>query len=222
MENNINWSSIDKVVYINLASRPTRKAEICQELKTINIPEDKIYHFNAIADSNGTLGCAKSHREVLIIAKRAQWDNVLILEDDMVFDKSVETTNRVNLFFNKLFSLDSWDVAFLSGSYFIVHTIEPYFLRVNFSYLANSYLVSSNYYQKLIDNYDESIEAIESGEYVPHDANWMKLMEKDNWYGIYPCAGYQRIDHSSIQNIVTDRTEFFKRTIDEMRQFGST
>ncbi|MGX5089122.1 glycosyl hydrolase family 25 [Enterobacter sp. UPMP2052] len=221
--NEINWSLIDKIVFINLEQRPDRLASIMAELQKMNAPSEKILRFNAIKEKNGALGCAKSHLNVLIMAQINGWNNVLILEDDMVFEKDSASIIRTNIFLNELVQTN-WDVGFLSASYYIIKKVKRYFYKVEFAFLANSYLVNKSYYKKLMHNYAQAIYRLEQGEprnKVGLDTHWLTLMKEGNWYGVYPCVGYQKPGLSNIENIEIDRREYFKRSIDDIKRYGS-
>ncbi|VEC00470.1 Glycosyltransferase family 25 (LPS biosynthesis protein) [Cedecea lapagei] len=219
----INWSLIDKIVYINLAKRPDRKAEIIGELKKVQAPEEKIIHFDAIEEEEGALGCAKSHLNVLIMAQINGWNNVLILEDDMVFENDEQSIERANVFLSELARTD-WDVGFLSASYYIIKKVKPAFYKVEFAFLANSYLVNRPYYKTLMHNFSQAIYRMEQGEArnkAGLDTNWLKLMEEGRWYGVYPCIGHQRPGLSDIEHVEMDRRQYFKRPIAEIKRYGS-
>lgn len=227
MENKWNWALIDRMVYINLRERPDRDIQIRKELQRLAIPEDKIQRFEAISVSDcrgfkeGTLGCVKSHKAVLEMARQEKWRNVLVLEDDMAFNDHQTLPAAIHAFFNKLDALH-WDVAFLAASYFIVNSVDESLLRVKFAYCANSYIVNAHYYDTLIANYAETIQGLEEGTYeLGLDSNWIKLMETDRWFGIYPNAGYQRPGKSDIRGGEYDGTSDFTRSMEEMRYYGS-
>ena len=55
---------ISKVIYINLEDDTTRKNQIENELKK-HFKNEKISRFNAIRESNGAVGCTKSHIKIL-------------------------------------------------------------------------------------------------------------------------------------------------------------
>ncbi|HCM62005.1 MAG TPA: glycosyl hydrolase family 25 [Morganella sp. (in: Bacteria)] len=214
----VNWGFVDKVVYINLAKRTDRRENIEFQLKKMAVPPEKIIRFEAIEHDEGALGCAMSHVAVLTMAKENDWQNVLILEDDMVFNDDDESHDRINYFFSSLVSTN-WDVGFLSGSYFRIAQIKECFYKASCVYLANSYIVNHHYYDELIDVFDVSIDQMNKGvnRYeCSLDIFWHHLMGRDDWFALYPCVGYQLVDMSDIEGYITDRVSYFSRTIDEM------
>lgn len=66
----VNWSFVEKVVYINLAKRTERRKSIEFQMEKMGIPEGKIIRFDAIENENGALGCVLSHIDVLKMAKK--------------------------------------------------------------------------------------------------------------------------------------------------------
>lgn len=214
----INWGFVDKVVYINLAERTDRKESIELQLKKIGVPQNKIIRFDAVRNDNGSLGCTLSHIGVMTMAEDNNWENVLVLEDDMIFNDDDESLDRINYFFSSLIC-SSWDAGLLSGSYFRLNQEHGFFYRLYFSYLTNSYMVNQHYYSKLRSVFSLSAKELSAGisrDKCCLDTLWNTLMEKDNWYAIYPCVGYQLVDKSDIEHTVTDRTTAFTRTLDEM------
>lgn len=219
----IDWRFIDKVVYINLKKRTDRNEAIQQELRRVEVPEEKIIRFEAVEHARGGIGCALSHAGVLAMAERNQWQNVLILEDDMEFNGDDESCRRLNDFFLNLQDL-SWDVGFVSASYYIIKKVKHEFYKVEFAYLANSYLVNRPYYNRLMRNFHESIVMQQNGVSYDQsclDYHWLQLMARDRWYGVYPCAGYQRPGMSDIEKKMMDRRAAFNHQLEEIKIYGS-
>ena len=102
--NNIN--DIDAFIYINLENRLDRKELLLNELKKINIPENKIYKISGIPiPKNGHKGCVQSHILALELAKLNKWKNVAIFEDDLELNVSPdEFKNKLNKALSKKFS----------------------------------------------------------------------------------------------------------------------
>ena len=69
--------------YINLNHRADRRAEMQSEFKALGVT--RFARFEAIADANGALGCAKSHEAVLSSASISEDQLVMICEDDCQF-----------------------------------------------------------------------------------------------------------------------------------------
>ena len=216
----IHWGFVDKVVYINLAERTDRRESIEFQMKKAGIPQNKIIRFDAIKNENGALGCTLSHIGVMAMAAENNWENVLVLEDDMIFNDDDESRDRINYFFSSLMSAE-WDAGLLSGSYFSLRQVHGCFYQLYFSFLANSYIVNQHYFKVLMDVFSSSKESLMNGirrKYCCLDYYWNRLMEKDNWYAIYPCVGYQKTDMSNIENTETNREHLFVRKLHEMKK----
>ena len=69
-----------EIHYINLKHRKDRRAEIQSEFKALGVT--RFSRFEAIADANGALGCAKSHETILSSASISEDQPLMICEDD--------------------------------------------------------------------------------------------------------------------------------------------
>ena len=76
---------VDKIIYINLDERKDRREQLETEFLH-NIPSDKIMRFSAIKDVRGYIGCTRSHIACLDIAIKNNWNNVMIVEDDAMWN----------------------------------------------------------------------------------------------------------------------------------------
>ena len=78
-------SGLDRceIHYIDLKHREDRRAEIQSEFKALGVT--RFARFEAIADANGALGCAKSHETVLSSASILEDQLLMICEDDCKF-----------------------------------------------------------------------------------------------------------------------------------------
>ena len=81
------WEFIDKIVYINLDHRQDRRDVMAKFFEEGGMPSEKIIRFSAVKHTRGAIGCLTSHTEVLRMAKKEGWKNVLILEDDLQISK---------------------------------------------------------------------------------------------------------------------------------------
>ena len=179
------WEFVDKFIYINLDSRQDRREIMQTFFEKGNIPPEKIVRFSAIKRDKPEIGCLESHTEVLRIAKRNGWKNVLILEDDMQW-------LDFHFGYKKLEELIQlqWNVILLVGWY-----VTYDFPRVYSSRNAGAYLVNSSYYDTLISNRETSLSQMKQKrlgfridpKIYAADYSWTQLQKKDLWYGIYPC-----------------------------------
>ena len=184
---------VDKVVYINLDHREDRRQSILKQLEVF--PSEKVLRFSAIKESNGAIGCTKSHIAIIKMAIQNKWKNVLILEDDAIWNKFDEGYALLEKLVSK-----SYDVITLGI------TIPKYDTRtykLHFGCTTTAYLVDGHYYETLLDNYENGLERfLETGIDIVYaiDRHWRHLMERDNWYCIVPCLMYQASTWSDIQN----------------------
>ena len=191
------WEFVDKVVYINLDSRPDRRTHMEEITQTFR---DKVIRFPAIKETPGAIGCTKSHIAILRRALEEKWGNVLILEDDVEW-------NNFDQGYAKLEHLakSSFDVVLLGGSC-IYYDQGSY--KLFSGQTTTAYLVHSKYIPTLLGNFEEGLVKLQK---EPHlhalyaiDMYWKRLHSRDNWYVIMPCLMYQLPSYSDIENTFVD------------------
>ncbi|MGL5371096.1 MAG: hypothetical protein ACRDBF_08750, partial [Plesiomonas shigelloides] len=158
-------------------------------------------------------------------AKDMNWENVLILEDDVQFVKQHQTIDNVNNYFNALQNIN-WDVAFLSANIFEYSSLPKCknILKIHKSFAACAYIVNKKYYQTLIDNYEDSLSLLtKTGRKDLHalDSHWHSLMKRDTWISIHPNFGYQGADFSEIEQQSVDYTSLFFKDIKDRHTINS-
>ena len=103
---------------------------------------------------------------------------------------------------------NNWNVILLSGTQEARQPIElldggNLADKVRNSLTTSGYIVNSNYYDTLIENYTKSKEKLERGgkqsEYAI-DVGWNELQLKDKWYAMKPFVGKQLCGWSDIEN----------------------
>lgn len=185
---------IEKIVYINLEHRTDRKQQIERQLSVF--PSEKVIRFSAIYEKGrGHLGCSKSHIAVLEMAIQNKWKNVLIIEDDMVwneFEKGILILKQLISKKPDVIMLGGYDVSMATGTY-----------RLRKANTTVAYLVFDKYYQTLLTNFKEGALLLETNyaQLTPYaiDQYWHRLQQIDNWYIIYPGLCYQRESYSDIE-----------------------
>jgi glycosyl transferase family 25 len=198
-----NISDIKHAYYINLETRPDRKAHVEKQLSILGITAER---FNAIRLENGALGCSLSHLKCLELAKKNNWEHILIVEDDIQFLNPPLFVNQMNSF---LSMHDDFDVVLIAGN-----NIPPYkivdttCIKIRNCQTTTGYLVKNHYFDTLIQNYREGIQKLMK---EPHnhqlyaiDKYWFRLQEKDNWFLITPLTVVQREDYSDIEKRPTN------------------
>lgn len=202
MNTSNSWDFVDKIIYINLEEAVERRKNI-EEMLAI-VPQDKIIRFNAIKHEKGAIGCSKSHIECLRLAIKNNWNNILIIEDDVTWN-NYETSLQVleNL------SKKDYDVILLGGcfAHFDKNTYKLYSAQT-----TTAYFVSKHYYEKLLSNFIEGVVGlIKTNDYPKYalDQYWKQLQATDNWYIVNPALIIQKPDYSYIEKKNVDYTEWF-------------
>ena len=192
---------IKHIFYINLEHRIDRKLHVENELSKIGLTN--FIRFNAIKMPNGALGCSMSHLKCIQLAKENEWPHVLIVEDDIEFLDQNTFINQANKF---LQTIDKWDVLLLAGNNILPYkTIDnnDSCVKVSGCLTTTGYLVSSHYYDKLIQNIKMGITFFmrrpQQKKLYAIDVFWKPLQEVDNWYLLTPLTVIQMEDYSDIE-----------------------
>ena len=203
------WEFIDKIIYINLDHREDRREIMKKFFEEGKIPSEKIVRFSAIKRPRGQLGCVESHMEVLNLANKENWKNVLILEDDLVWSKDFEDNYKK---LEELIKIPNWDVIMLAGWYY-----KYKFPKLFYANNCGAYLVNESYRNKLLNNRKISVNRLKRGigfdlnnKKYNADAYWNELIKIDNWYGLNPC----------ICNQIDGFSDICKRDIESSKVIG--
>jgi len=197
--------NIDKVVYINLQKRPERRTHIESVLSEYGIQADR---FEAIEHSYGLYGCGLSHLAVLKMARDNGWKNVLILEDDILINR---TSDNFHKDIAKIFQEGpAFDVCMLDINPMKMEPVDnphDWLVRVRYAHCAGAYIVQGHYYQTLIDLYEWALPLLlqtEAHWVYANDAVWGRLQEKDNWFTFKDQMCKQIAGYSDTKNMVFD------------------
>ena len=196
---------LDKVFFINLDHRQDRLAEIEGELESHGLSHIS-ERFSAIRhETIGAVGCGRSHIEVLKLAKARGYERVLIMEDDFMFTVSKDE------FQEKIDKLDDieFDVCFLSCHLmnFTMLSQHSFLNKVLEAQTASGYIVSSHYYDELINVFSEALPAFEATNchwLYAIDVVWKPLQVRDNWVCFNPRFGKQRPSYSDCGNTFSE------------------
>lgn len=198
-------SDIKHAFYINLLSRPDRKNHVENQLLSIGINAER---FNAIKMKNGAIGCSMSHLKIIEIAKKNNWDHVLIVEDDILFTKPTMFIEQFNKFLKKH---NDYDIVLIAGNNLPPYkTIDDTCVKVTQCQTTTGYLVKNHYFDTLIKNYKEGLLNLmkdpSNHRLFAIDKYWFNLQKVDKWYLITPLTVTQREDYSDIEKRPTNYT----------------
>ena len=174
---------ITSVVYINLDKRTDRRAQMEQELKIFH-PE-KIHRILGIVPdildiAHKNVALTKAHLNAVKLAKKNNWPNTLILEDDSVW-VNVEEAYPC---FEKLVK-ETYDVIML-GSH--GPDYDKATLRVKRSTGAASYLVHQTHYDIYIERLETLINSFVPGQHIEcgNAVVFPALQQEYKWFVVLP------------------------------------
>lgn len=202
------WEFIDKVIYINLDHRTDRLENIKKFIEIGKFPPEKVIRFSAIKEVVGAVGCSKSHIEIIKMAIKNNFGNILILEDDCKW------VSEIDLCYNdiKNLVLSNTDVVLLGGGYnYLIHTNQAMF-----SFCTSSYLVKKHYFPRILLNFEAGLlklvgnpelkiipgdeQRIKNNHDDELDTFWSILMRMDNWRVVLPKCVTQILSYSDVIN----------------------
>lgn len=191
-------------IYINLTKRPDRNEHIRNELTKLGIHSPT--RCNAIETDNGAIGCSLSHIKCLTMAIEADYEYVLICEDDLEIVDTKACIRNINKFLND--SSIVWDVALIAGNNMNPYTyINKHCIRVSHCFAATGYIVRKSYYQTILQHYKEGVTKLmrEPDNHAYRlDVYWMILQRAHNWMMVIPPTIVQKENYSNIENRVTN------------------
>ena len=192
---------IKKVIYINLEERKDRKKK-CLDILDNLFDNDQIVRLDAIKHDKGYIGCAMSHLKCLEIAIENNWENVLIVEDDIFYTKKSKHI-LINLI------KKPFDVIILGGTIIYYNPFNYNLYRCN---SGTAYIVSNHYYKTLKSFWENNLNnLIKTNNQIKYslDISWHQLQYKDNWKIVYPPVFVQKMGKSDIEQESYDPEKYF-------------
>jgi glycosyl transferase family 25 len=194
-------SIIPVVLYINLKHRTDRSEQFLSNFSNYE-SSITLIRIDAIKESNGELGCLKSHIKALKYALEnySNREYILICEDDFYIPNMKYCEKMLNNFFGSAFK---WDVLMLShNTVYLDQTTYSGVIKILDSQTASGYLIKLNYIPKLLKIYEDDLclynkTQIWKSEYC-NDQSWKRIQKFDNWYSFLPRVAVQRPSYSDI------------------------
>ncbi len=204
----------DKIYCINLEKR-TDRLELCkQEFAKHNL---NVEYFKAI-DGNtydtrnmivnpnvekGNVGCVLSHLHIIIDAQKSNYKQILILEDDVIFDEDLN--NKFEEYIKEL--PEDWDMLYFGGNhnFHTGHKLDmktEHIGKCNLTYTTHSYAIRDTLFNLTIERFKKILS--------PVDVLYSQIQKEKNVYTFYPGLSSQRIGYSDILNSDIDYTSYIK------------
>jgi GR25 family glycosyltransferase involved in LPS biosynthesis len=164
-------------------------------------------HFDWFINNNpdinhlkGIIGCKMSHVKIIEIAKKRNYKNILIIEDDINFIEKWEYH-----LINSIKSIEKYDLLYFTNTHIIPYTqINNYLVKPNNGLQASGYIVNNSLFDYILDN------ALISGMEI--DNFYVKYIQHNNNYKCYsicPNIINQISEYSNIENKYVNYSENF-------------
>lgn len=192
-------------LYINLDYRTDRLEHVQEELDKIGIKESA-ERFPAVKMEKGNVGCTLSHIKCIDLAKSRGWPYVFICEDDITFTDPGRFLSSLREFSQ---SVCEWNMVIIGGNNCPpFQPITDCYARVFNIQTTTGYIVNSNYYDILLNNFKEGLSKLmrepEKKKQYSLDIYWKTLQSMGLWFLITPPTVIQYYDYSDIEEKVVD------------------
>ena len=198
----------DKIYVINLDRRRDRYESFQAEMAKYGI--ENVERFSAIDGTTimannvpllaGELGVLESHLKIVKKCKEEGLNNVLIMEDDVLFSNEILKLDEYMALVPK-----DWEFLYFGGNHVYGQPptlINDKIIKLNYTVALHCVAINGSIF--------EVIEAILSKRKKQVDAYYAELHNTFNAYGFYPNMAKQTVGFSDIQNRNVDYSNFFK------------
>jgi len=170
---------VDKIYYINLEKRKDRKEHIEKQIKEYLDPNLKIterfnaieydgYYVNNCFRNKGGIGCSLSHLNIVKLAKQNNYKNILILEDDIIFNWDKERFYRI---LSKFFeNIKDYNLLVFDTNGNNMHPWQSYetniseIYKLGDSFCTGGYIISNNFFDTYIKHLEQSTPKLIMGD----------------------------------------------------------
>ena len=195
---------IDKVFYINLEHRTDRKESVLKELKKIGIIDEKIERIDAVKTNPGWIGCSLSHIKTLENAIENDYETVMIVEDDIIFNDDIDKKKFNELIENLEKDFPNFDICSLTCSVYgkKVSKLNSYLSKAINIKTTTGYIIKKKFYKKLHEKFSKCAEMLKKGQpysYWAIDERWKELQGEDSEFYLFdPILAKQQVGYSDI------------------------
>ncbi len=182
------FNFFDHIYCINLDSRIDRWKEISQDFEDLEIL-NRVERFPGIEYNPGWRGCDLSHVAILENAKKCQYKNILIFEDDANFEKNILDILEFTII--ELQTLPHWDLLYLGATLQRPCTkITNYLMQTHGNYATHAYAINGHFYDIMLNRPDTERQDV-----------WMlnELHPKYTCLCVNPLVCFQRPSWSNVE-----------------------
>ena len=217
--------TFDKVYCISIKERKDRQKNVIKECLKVNLN----FEFMLVNKNieNPIRGCLESHLKCIKKALESNYDNILILEDDILFniDGINELIEKNTIQIPKEFDILYLGYHINNGFKFTDNVIKALSTQTTHCYVLNKRI-----FQYIIDNIEKewsSIPEYSERNYLEKLINWncraIDLFyakwvnhRRNNSFALYPILGFQYPNYSDIENRMIDYRTIMKEKADKM------
>lgn len=211
---------IDQIYYINLDDRMDRNTHIVAQLRRMNIDFTRVTRISALKHDKGYIGCGLSHIVTLEHAKRNNYKNIIVFEDDFEFTVHQKGFDD---FLEHLFNTQpDFNMCLLAFNYCSNHdsrtcrqnceernpVVDSYLREVHNAQTTSGYIVSSVFYDTLLSTFRESVDQLCKGMPVSKyaiDSHWKRLQGSGKKiFASKVRVGKQTASYSNVENKYVD------------------
>lgn len=199
----------ENIYCVNLKTRKDRWWQTTEEFKKFNISNVKRYNAtdgSKVANPNprllkGELGILLTHINLIEMAKKRNYSNIMIMEDDVYFtDELLKLEEYMNLV------PENWDLLYFGANHVYgklpLEMVNEKIAKLNFSVGLQCVVVKNTMFDKILDlipNLEKQV-----------DAYYADLHKDNNCFGFQPNIALQREGFSDIQGRNVNYDSFFK------------
>ncbi|BBQ81570.1 hypothetical protein WP7S18C02_01000 [Klebsiella sp. WP7-S18-CRE-02] len=198
----VNWSVFEKVAVLYDPLQASALSSRCEALLALGVQAGQIWPVAKVADERQT------HVQVIAQAKRQGWRNVALLDAELQFVRKENAVNNINKLLNGLDQLD-WQVLLLGGRYDSFRPTQSLqgVARIYNAGCACAYAVNANYYDTLLDAYQDK-----TTHPASLDSCWTTLMSQPSlWLGFSPSFAFLQRHSDPATGEPIDCTHWFFR-----------
>ena len=212
--------NIDNVYCISLKTREDRQKTVIAQCDKLGIALDFIKVDKNKEDPER--GCLESHMLCIKDAKENGYKNVLIMEDDILFNGQIL---RLFLTQGNIKVPENFDMFYLGYNVNNGYKYNDNIMKITSAQCAHSYILNEQVYDYILENIEKDWKTFpewNTRNDLEKQQNWncravdlfygkIVNQKRDNSYGLFPILCYQQDSFSDIENKVVSYTKMMNQ-----------